>query len=158
MKTQKKSKIPYIFFIFFGIIFTVDFFFIYLSNKTWRGVVIQDSYRKGLHYNQTLDEEKKQEELGWKMAISFRNISHKKGVLLITLQDKNLKLITDAEISVELKRPVQDGDDFVKKVEFVGGIYEAKIAFPFKGQWDFLIKAKKGDDIFQATKRFIIHD
>lgn len=155
---QKKSKIPYIFFIFFGVVFSVDFFFIYLSNKTWRGIVVEDSYYKGVHYNQTLEEEKKQQELGWKMSVSFNNISKNNGVLLVNLLDKNLQIIADAKISVEIKRPVQDGYDFSQELKFVGGIYEAKIGFPLQGQWNFLVKAQRDGDVFRETKRFIIHD
>ena len=156
MNPQKKSKIPYLFFIFFGVIFSVDAFFIYISQKTWRGVVTENSYQKGLKYNQTIAEEKKQEELDWKMTISFNYFSQNKGVLLVNLQDRNSQPITNAEITVEIRRPTQEGYDFSQKVEFIGGLYEAKINFPLKGQWDFLIKAKKGDDVFQETKRYIV--
>lgn len=156
--SQKKSKIPYLFFIFFAVVFTVDVYFIYLSKKTWRGVIKENSYQSGLNYNQTLAEERKQQDLGWKIAISFNNLGKRNGVLLINLQDKNSQIIQDAKISVEIKRPVQEGFDFSVTPKFNGGIYEEKINFTLKGQWDFFITARKDDDVFKVTKRFIIHD
>ena len=69
MSEQKKSKIPYIFFIFFAVIFAVNFSYIYVSQKTWRGLATEDAYHKGLNYNQVLEEEKKQKELGWKSTL-----------------------------------------------------------------------------------------
>ncbi|MBU6338969.1 MAG: FixH family protein [Rickettsiales bacterium] len=156
--SQKKSKIPYLFFIFFAVVFTVDAYFIYISKKTWRGVTKENSYQAGVNYNQTLAEEKKQQDLGWKVAASFNNLGKREGVLLINLQDKNSQIIKDAEISVELKRPVQEGLDFSVNPKFEGGIYEVKINFEFKGQWDFFITVKKGNDVYKVTKRFVIYD
>lgn len=156
MEAQKKSKIPYIFFAFFAVIFAVDGFFIYLSQKTWRGVVTEDAYQKGIDYNLVLDEERRQEELGWKMTVYFENKGQKNGDLVINFQDKDLKLITDAEIFIEFKRPTQSGHDFSQKIEFTDGSYKTNVQFPLKGQWDFMIRAKRDDDMFQKTKRFIL--
>lgn len=153
---EKKSKIPYIFVAFFAVIFAVDAFFIYLSKATWRGLATENSYEKGLHYNQTLAEAKKQEALGWKMTISFTSLSNDSGNVFITLKDKDLKPITDAKISIEVKRPVQEGFDFNQDVAFKGGLYEAKMTFPLPGQWDFLVTAQKGEDIFRAAKRYVV--
>jgi len=156
MKEQKKSKIPYIFFVFFAVIFAVNFFYIYISQKTWRGLATDDAYQKGLHYNQILEAEKKQKELGWKMAISYRNLGENKGVLEIDLKDKNSQKISDAEIEVNFKRPTQEGKDFSQKLKFRDGVFKADISFPLKGQWDFEIRAVRGEDVFQETDRNII--
>ncbi len=156
MKGQKKSKIPYIFFVFFAVIFAVNFFYIYISQKTWRGLANDDAYQKGLHYNQILEAEKKQKELGWKMAIYYRNLGENKGVLEIDLKDKNSQKISDAEIEVNFKRPTQEGKDFSQKLKFRDGFFKADIFFPLKGQWDFEIRAVRGEDVFQETDRNII--
>ena len=156
MKGQKKSKIPYIFFVFFAVIFAVNFFYIYISQKTWRGLATDDAYQKGLHYNQILEAEKKQKELGWKMAIYYRNLGENKGVLEIDLKDKNSQKISDAEIEVNFKRPTQEGKDFSQKLKFRDGFFKADIFFPLKGQWDFEIRAVRGEDVFRETDRNII--
>ena len=156
MSEQKKSKIPYIFFIFFAVIFAVNFSYIYVSQKTWRGLATEDAYHKGLNYNQVLEEEKKQKELGWKMIIDYRNLGENQGVLIIDLKDKNSHKISDAEVEVNFKRPTQEGKDFAQKLKFVNGVYKANIAFPLKGQWDFEIKAVRAEDVFQETDRYVI--
>lgn len=153
---EKKSKIPYLFFIFFGVIFTVDFFFVYISKKTWRGVVVEDAYEQGLKYNEVLAQAKKQEELGWKMAVSYISSGNKEGDLLINFQDENVQTIKDAKITVNFKRPTQSGHDFEEKVEFANGVYTTKLKFPLIGVWDFEIKAIRGEEIFQRTKRYVI--
>lgn len=153
---EKKSKIPYVFFIFFAVIFAVDFFYIYLAGKTWRGIVVEDSYRKGLDYNQIFAKAEKQEKLGWNLKISYKKID--KNLLLFTaiLLDKNQQKIKDAKVSLSFKRPVQDGLDFSQDMQFIDGIYQAKVLMSIKGQWDVAIKAVKNDDVFLEVKRYVI--
>jgi nitrogen fixation protein FixH len=155
-KAEKKSKIPYIFFAFFAVIFAVNFFYIYLSKKTWRGVATENAYQKGLNYNQTLKQVEKQKELGWNLKINYYPNKKNSGLLSIRLTDKNSHVIKGAEIFVDLKRPTQEGFDFVKKAEFVDGSYQTQITFPLSGQWDFEITAKKDGEIFKASKRYVI--
>ena len=154
--TIKKSKIPYVFFIFFAVIFVVDVFYIYLSKKTWRGLVTEDSYYKGLHYNDLIAKAKKQKELGWQMKISYRNLQNKSGEITILLFDKNNKKISNASVSVNFKRPTQDGQDFYHELKYVNDAYKAKIDFPLAGQWDFMISANKGSDSFVESKRYVV--
>ncbi len=155
-KAEKKSKIPYIFFAFFAVVFAVNFFYIYLSKKTWRGVATENAYQKGLNYNQTLQQAEKQKELGWNLKINYYPNKKNSGLLSVRLADKNFQAIKDAEIFVNFKRPAQEGFDFVKKAEFIDGAYQTEIVFPLAGQWDFEITAKKNGEIFKASKRYII--
>ncbi|NBV05910.1 MAG: hypothetical protein EBS06_01565 [Proteobacteria bacterium] len=152
----KKSKIPYFFFVFFAVILLVNIIYIYLSQKTWRGLVTDDAYHKGLHYNDVIAGANEQKELGWKMKISYKNSKNKSGELEIFLQDKNNKKISDAVVTTFFKRPTQDGKDFSQEIRFINGRYFAKINFPLAGQWDFIINANKGEEAFQESKRYII--
>ncbi|MDX2083330.1 MAG: FixH family protein [Rickettsiales bacterium] len=157
---SKKSKIPYFFFAFFGVVLAVDICYIYISQKTWRGVIEKDSYHQGLHYEKVIEQAKKQKELGWNLEISYKNLGKKSGQLEVFLQDQNKKEINDAIVTVDFVRPIQDGDDFSQELKFYpnknGSRYFAKINFPLEGQWIFVIKAVKGSDNFLKTKRYII--
>ena len=164
MKEQKKSKIPYFFFVFFAVIFAVNAFYIYVSQTTWRGIAIEDSYQKGLDYNSALAEERKQQDLGWKMVTDYKNTQDNRGdnrgVVTIDLLDKNSNKITDANIFIYFRRPTQDGRDFSQILKFKDGFYRADISFPLQGQWDFEIKAtlnsKDGNKSYQDKIRYII--
>lgn len=156
-KEQKpKSKIPYFFFAFFAVVFAVDAFFIYLSKKTWRGVITEDSYQKGLHYNDIIKAVAKQKTLGWKLKINYAVSGKNSGSVKIDLEDKNSRKIPDAKIYVNFKRPIQEGFDFTKEIKFDGKEYRAEIFFPLAGQWDFEVVASKDSDIFQMVKRYIV--
>lgn len=152
---QKKSKIPYIFFVFFGVIFAVNFFYIYISQKTWRGVVTKDSYHKGLNYNDTLKQVADQKNLGWQVNISYQPQGSGGHLVVGLLNEKSLP-IKDAKISASFKRPTQDGFDFAQEIPFQKGAYQADIVFPLKGQWDAEINITKGEDSFVEVKRYVI--
>jgi nitrogen fixation protein FixH len=156
MIQKSTSKIPYLIFIFFGIVIAVNTYYIYISQKTWRGVVTENSYKKGLNYNQTIAEVKKQKELGWKTKIKFTNQKNQIGILQVFLSDKNGKEIKDANVKVKLLRPTQIGFDFEENLEFRNKNYQKKIVFPFAGQWDFEIIVLKNDEVFQQVKRYVI--
>lgn len=151
----KKSKIPYFFFVFFGVVFAVNFFYIYISQKTWRGVVTKDSYQKGLNYNDTLKQVENQKNLGWQVKISYQPQENGGHITVALLDDKSVP-ITDAKIYASFKRPIQEGFDFDQEIPFQDGSYQADIVFPLKGQWDAEITITKGEDSFVEVKRYII--
>lgn len=153
---NKKSKIPYFFFAFFGVIFMVNFAYIYVSQKTWTGITTQDSYRKGLKYNEALLAKKNQELLGWQIKIKYLNDGNKNGVLKVDLLDKKSNPIKDAKVVVNFKRPTQEGFDFSRNLEFLRNQYQAQIIFPLKGQWDFEIIASKDENLKQEAKRYVV--
>lgn len=152
---QKKSKIPYIFFVFFGVIFAVNFFYIYISQKTWRGVVTKDSYQKGLNYNDTLKQVENQKNLGWKVNISYQPQEDGGHITVALLDDKSTP-ITDAKVYASFKRPIQEGSDFVQEIPLQNGAYQTDVEFPVKGQWDVEITITRGEDSFVEVKRYVI--
>ena len=54
----KKNLFIYFFGIFFLVTLFVNVFFVYISQKTWQGVVIEDSYKRGLNYDEVIKEHK----------------------------------------------------------------------------------------------------
>lgn len=153
---QKRNRFPRSIIVFFLVIFAVNIGYIYLSKTTWRGTVTEESYQKGMDYNDTLKAVEKQEELGWSASVKFQSKAAKLGVLTIDLRDKNGAKISDADVYVNFKRPTQEGEDFMQAIPLKKGIYQAEIIFPLIGQWDFEIVAKRGGDSFQEVKRYIV--
>lgn len=153
---NKSSKIPYFFFAFFAVVFAVNLFFIYVAKKTWRGVATEDAYRKGVNYNQTLKAVEQQKKLGWKMTMKYSTSGKKTGIVKIDLTDKNSQKITDAQVVINCKRPIEEGFDFSQKIEFNGKSYQTKMSFPLAGQWNFEVVVRRNSDIFQEVKRYVI--
>ncbi len=156
-KGKKIDKyIPYFFFIFFGIIFIADFSFVYIANKTWRGVYTEGGYKKGKNYNDTINAVNEQNKLGWKSETKYKKVGKNLAILTACLQDKNKNYIKNAKIQAKIVRPVQEGYDF--KVDFVpkNNCYESKVSFPLQGQWDIELRAFKDGKVFQKVKRYIV--
>lgn len=156
MSQEKRSKIPYLFFIFFAVIIGMNIFYIYLANKSWRGVSTEDAYHKGAAYNEVIAQDKKQQQMQWKVVMKYNRLDEKNGSLVVKLADKNSQPINDANIRAEIKRPTQDGFDFKAPMVFKDGVYEAKISFPMKGQWEIILDIARGEERFFEVKRYVI--
>ena len=156
-KNKKDSKVALtILFIFFAIIFCVNCFYIYISQKTWRGVYSENSYQKGLKYNETLEYVKLQKQLGWKFIAQYKNIQKNFGEINVCLIDRGGKYLTNAKIILKLTRPIQEGEDFQQHLIAKNKCYFAKISFPEKGQWIFEIQAFLDDKVFQEVYRYVV--
>jgi len=156
--TNKKSKIPYIILLFFVVIITVNVFYIIASRDSLPGVATNNSYNKGIKYNQTIQQKEKQEKLGWDVNIVITQATAGIKNIAINLLDKEGLHIKGAKVKVRFFRPTSDGIDF--DVIFVeeDGSYRKQVTFPALGQWDFEVVIKKDKDIFLTKKRFVIHN
>lgn len=156
-KPIKSSKIPYFFLIFFAVFISVDIAYIFIANKTWRGVVSSDSYDKGIDHNQILQLINKQNKLGWKININFKNNGNKKGLLRVRPIDKNGQNLSISKVEVNLMRPTQEGFDFSKDLEYQGdGWYETNLEFPLRGQWQFEVIIRNKQGLIQEVKKYVI--
>lgn len=154
---MKSSKIPYFFVIFFSVFIIVDLIYIYLANKTWRGVSSGDAYQKGLNYNQILELQNRQQQLGWKITTNFENRGDKNGILKVKIVDKDSNYFDLAKVVVKLRRPTQEGFDFEQNLIYQGdGWYKSYIDFPLKGQWQFEIVVSHKQDSLQTVKKYVI--
>ena len=155
---KKYKFIPWIFAIFFCVFIIVDIAYIIIAEKTWRGLSTEDGYQKGLKYNQTIKSVQEQKELGWQLKIKYQSTASKIGILQVKLLDKNNQIITNANLTTNIKRPVQEGKDFTIQLKFnpSTATYDAPINFPLIGQWDIEVEAQKNKDIYQDIKRLVI--
>lgn len=156
IKSNKGRFIPYIFFIFFGIIFCVDAFYVYIANKSWRGLYTENAYQKGLKYNETLEYVNSQKSLGLSFKTSLKNEGKNISILKSCFFDKNKNPIKGAKLVAKIMRPTQEGHDFSQDLNYKNNCYEAKINFPLKGLWNVEIIAYKDDKVFQEVKRYVV--
>lgn len=136
----------------------MDIAYIYTANNTWRGVVTEDSYQKGLNYNRNLTTAKAQKSLGWNIHINYKALKNRLGIVQVKLSDKDHNSIKDAIITAKITRPTQQGYDFSVNLVFnsQNNSYDSKIFFPLIGQWDIEVKAIKNSDLYQDGKRLIV--
>lgn len=130
---------------FFATIFLVNVVFIYTAIHSNTGVVTEESYEKGLAYDDVLKRAETQPKL-------METMSYKAGTLSWTIQNAHGKPIEDAIVHAKLIRPVQDGFDFDVPLQHIsGGRYAAAVKFPLEGMWTAKLDAKWDKQQYQTS-------
>lgn len=139
--------------LFFGVITAVNAVFITKALKSNSGIVSENPYQRGLGYNKIIEQHEKEKALGWKGMTAVENQSK----LVYVLTDKNSKPIRGADISVEMVRPVNQGNDYTLSLrEDLPGRYISDLNAPLKGAWEARIFAKRGEDRFTDVAPLVL--
>ena len=150
----KKSDrwIPWYFVAFFVVLAILNGIFVTIANTTHRGVVTENAYTKGLHYNQTLAAAAQQQQLGWSAEIDFIQPA-----LSLRLRDRHGRSIEEAKVVAYLTRTTQAGHDFQVPLPPIGdGIYAQDVRFPIKGQWHVRMAATWQQQHYQQSQRISV--
>lgn len=131
---------------FFAVVFVANAVFLWLATDTWTGLAAENSYRKGVDFNQTLKRAASQRALGWTVETEFVSQGAAKGILRIFVSEADGVPINGREVSADFRRPVVEGLDFSSPLRAVGdGEYRAEIEFPAAGQWDVRLEISRPD-------------
>jgi len=155
-KRLNSKYIPWMIVMFFVVLACIDGIFVYMALSTHPGVRVENSYEKGIKYNETLSEYQKQKEMG--IIGNFEFLKDGKLIdMKFSLKDKNNQPLTGYLVSAKISRPTHKGYDNNVKFEILSnGMYGKKLEFPLAGQWDVYIYAEKDGNIFRITKRINI--
>lgn len=127
---------------FFGVIIAVNFYMASLALNTFGGVVVENSYVAGQHYNEWLDKAEAQAKLGWNETISLDADRH----VLVQLAKNSSPLsgiAATGEASHPLGRAPSVALDFVT---FDTGIVRSQQAVP-AGRWQVTLSVRHNADI-----------
>jgi nitrogen fixation protein FixH len=134
---------------FFGVVIGVNLVFAYFAVDSWTGLTAKDTYRKGLNYNETLDDAQRQAELGWTSAVAYSG-----GSLRVTLREADGAPISDARVEALVRRPTHEGmDRTVTLMADPGGDFFIPFEFPAPGQWDVDLTVTRGDLRYRMIHR-----
>ena len=144
---------------FFGVMFLVNGIFVYFAVATFSGGDTSDPYRKGLHYNETLEAQERQAERGWQTEVDYDD---KAGRLLLSFLDKTAEPVTGLRVDATLSRPATDREDrAVDLAEVSQGIYAADIELA-PGLWVISIASSEGgaahDNVYRFKRRLFVAD
>jgi len=140
----------------FSTVLVANGFLVYYAANTWTGLETEQHYAKGLAYNTNLEGAKRQQELGWSanLGVSFKDDFS--GFATVGFTDKASKPLNDLSVRVLATRPTHEGYDREFPMTSSGdGVYRGNFTLPLKGQWDFRILARRGDDDFQRVERIV---
>ena len=141
------KRVWWYFVAFFGFIAAVNAVMVTLAIRTHSGTITDHPYEKGLAYNQVVEAKNKQEALGWRGSINYKN-----GALSFDLHDKNNLPVAPEKITATITRPTQQGMDFT--VGLKGA--ETPVSFPENGLWEVRVDAEREGVHYQQSKRIVV--
>jgi nitrogen fixation protein FixH len=140
------------FVLFFGVTLAVDTFMMVRAYSTYPGEVATSPYEDGLAYDSTLDQQKAQAALGWRMTIGLVGPD----LIRLTAADKAGAPLSPLRIEARLERPAtEQGRRSIQFQAVSPGVYEAHVG-AVSGAWD--VKLSAFDDRnrrFDAERRLV---
>lgn len=142
---------------FFGVMFAVNGVFTYYAITTFGGGDTVNPYRKGLRYNDTIDEAKRQAELGWRNDVTYALDA---GELSVSLTDRAGEAVSGLQLGATLGRPATDANDVALKFNEVSpGLYVAGIRLE-PGQWVLSLatedRGRTGAALYRLKRRILV--
>ena len=126
---------------FFAAVFAVNGVFIYVSLQSHPGVVSDDAYRRGLHYNRELDRAERQRDMGWRSRVSVVG-----GTVELTVSGPAGMPVAGLAVSGTARRPVHDRSDrTLIFTETAPGIYRAAPPGLPAGRWSLVLETVAPD-------------
>jgi nitrogen fixation protein FixH len=140
MKFGKFSKFkiywPYFIFGAFIVVLIVNFTYIIIANKTWRGLFTENSYQKGLNHNDALKKAEEQKKLGVKIVTTVRKNSDENFFIETHVKDRNNNFIKDLAILYRLKYLPDSKYDFTLDSKISNSISRyANLTLNKNGYW-----------------------
>ena len=133
----------------------VNFTMVYLAVATNPGLVVEDFYERGQHYERNMFS-KEAGDLGWDLRADFPE-DIRAGVstsIHFFPVDRAGQPVTPDSVELFIYRPSDATRDFkVDMTEEGPGRYVANLSFPLIGVWDSLVAVRSGDDEYHVGQR-----
>lgn len=139
--------------LFFGTVIAVNIAFAVMAVRTFPGEDEKNSYRQGLHFNQTLAQRAAQAELGWKAEIGLEALG-RGARLRVVMVDASGRPVDGLAISGKVRRPATTRED--RAVTFTPsghGLYVADVGALESGSWTFEGAAVRDGQTFAFERR-----
>ena len=149
MGTVKDKKIEgrhvlYMLLGFFGVMGGVNAIFVYFALTSFSGISVEDSYLKGLSYNEEIASSKDQASREWISDFEFVDLGNKKAIVSLRLSDRDGARLSGVVAQLNIRRPAQDEQDRQLTMMPRQGEFQSELEFPYAGQWDLSILVTGG--------------
>lgn len=152
-KVNDARYIPWLIVAFFVVITCVLAGFAYVAITTYRGVVTDQAYERGVAYNAVIARAEEQAARGWNADIVFRD-----GYVTFTLVDGDGTAVAADGVVLVMFRPTQAGMDRRYDMQSLGGgRFQANVSdLPAHGAWDARVTAQTIQGDYHASTRMVI--
>ncbi|MEQ8441904.1 MAG: FixH family protein [Alphaproteobacteria bacterium] len=158
-RTQgRKSRIPLIFFAFFGVVLIANATMIWIALSSWTGLETRNHYLKGLDYNQTLEDIRAQDALNWTVESELLDAGMPgRFQLVVRVTGGDGVAITADRIIVRLERPTHHGIDQTVELQQQGpGVFSGQAEIVHAGNWNLRRLVWQGDMTHQSVERIFV--
>jgi nitrogen fixation protein FixH len=142
------------FLVFFAAVFVANGAMIYQALSTHTGLVANEPYRKGLHYNERIAADERQTRLGWVEALDVS----RDGRVGLSLTEADGRPVGGLEIKGVLGRPSTNRHDVPLALsERAPGRYEMRTAPFAEGNWIVVLEAfadtEQAEPVYRLRRR-----
>ena len=138
---------------FFAAVFIVNGAMIYSAVTTHSGLVANEPYRKGLHYNERITADERQARLGWTETLEVG----RDGRVRLALTEADGRPVRAMKIAGVLGRPATNRHDIaLNLLEASPGQYETRISMLAEGNWLLSLEARvheAADPVYRLRRR-----
>jgi nitrogen fixation protein FixH len=138
---------------FFAVVFAANGAMIYAAVSTHTGLVANEPYRKGLHYNERIAADERQATLGWTGTVDIG----RDGRVRVDLAGPDGRAVGGLVIAGVLGRPSTNSQDIALALsEISPGQYEARTSPLAEGSWVVSLEAraqKAADPVYRMRRR-----
>ena len=131
---------------------------VYLAVATNPGLVVEDYYERGQHYERSLFKRAARNP-GWHMTIDLPDqpSAGQEVPLRFSVVDRAGVPVARDAVTLFAYRPSDASKDFSTPMEQeLKGLYEARVSFPLKGVWDLLVSVRDGDAEYNLARRVVV--
>jgi len=149
--------IPGLFVGFFIFLACVEALLITLSVNSFSGLSEADPYRRGLAYNDTIAERRKERDLGWRVSIGFEPEGALRGIIKIAARDAQGAELKGAEITATAERPMEGKPpQLIKLSALEDGAAEGALAVDTPGRWFVRVKIEDAGTSIERRREIFI--
>lgn len=139
---------------FFGVIISVNVWFITASVRTFSGEDEQKPYLQGVEYNQTLARRAAQKALDWRATVASSRVNANAVQVMIFLSHQDGSPVRGLSLNGELRHPSDEGRDKQTVLKEVApGTYSATVSGITAGAWDIVAETAPKQPPFATTRR-----
>jgi nitrogen fixation protein FixH len=140
------------------VVLGANLFMVYKAFDTSPGLVVQDYYDRGQHYEKTLVS-RMAKDPGWDMKLDLAEqwVKDQPKAVYFRVRDKSGIAVSAEQVVFFAYRPSDVKRDFSVPMDSVGsGVYRAEVSFPLKGTWDLMVSVRQGGEEFHHGQRILV--
>lgn len=154
---RRDHWIPRYFILFFLALIGLEIWFVTIATSTFSGLVTDDAYVTGLNYNDTLEQRRLEQQLGWTADVQFVQQGTLQGQLIVKVLDAQGQPLAPDEIRATAERmsrhPQIQAVTFVVKPD---GVATADLKVPLAGRWFVRLRIGRGSDAIHVINEIAI--